>query len=75
MKDDYPLTSSEEETLDAISRAAFGKRRKTLQNSLQDICPDKEALVEILRECGVNPKERPEDLPVAALVTLASRMA
>lgn len=44
-----------------IARAAFGQKRKLLTNTLTKIAP-KEEIEKALKEAGVNPKARPEEL-------------
>jgi 16S rRNA (adenine1518-N6/adenine1519-N6)-dimethyltransferase len=54
--------------LEAVTAAAFGQRRKMLRQSLKTLTPDAEAL---LREAGIDPTERPEQLSVAQFAALA----
>jgi 16S rRNA (adenine1518-N6/adenine1519-N6)-dimethyltransferase len=54
--------------LEAVTAAAFGQRRKMLRQSLKTLTPDAEAL---LREAGIDPTERPEQLSVAQFASLA----
>ena len=54
--------------LEAVTAATFGQRRKMLRQSLKTLSPDAEAL---LREAGIDPTERPEQLSVAQFAALA----
>jgi 16S rRNA (adenine1518-N6/adenine1519-N6)-dimethyltransferase len=54
--------------LEAVTAAAFGQRRKMLRQSLKTLTPDAEAL---LRDAGIDPTERPEQLSVAQFASLA----
>ncbi|MGI6642944.1 MAG: 16S rRNA (adenine(1518)-N(6)/adenine(1519)-N(6))-dimethyltransferase RsmA [Bacillota bacterium] len=67
----FPLTDSEEEFMDALSRAAFSARRKTLLNSLSTLFPDRKVLSEAVTSCGIDPGLRAEDVGVVGFVTLA----
>jgi 16S rRNA (adenine1518-N6/adenine1519-N6)-dimethyltransferase len=44
-----------------IARIAFGQKRKLLTNTLTKIAPKKD-IEAILKEAGINPKARPEEL-------------
>jgi 16S rRNA (adenine1518-N6/adenine1519-N6)-dimethyltransferase len=55
--------------LEAVTRAAFGQRRKMLRQSLKSIAP---APAEILDAAGLDETIRAEDVPVAAYVALAN---
>jgi 16S rRNA (adenine1518-N6/adenine1519-N6)-dimethyltransferase len=56
--------------LERIVRAAFAKRRKTLNNALAGIVEDAE-----LRAAGIDPRMRAEDVPVDGYLALAGRLA
>ncbi len=56
------------ETVEKITAAAFGQRRKMLRGSLKSLGTD------ILTECNIDPTLRAEDLPVCAYITMARRM-
>jgi len=58
--------------LEAVTAAAFGQRRKMLRQSLKTLTPDAEAL---LRDAGIDPTERPEQLSVAQFAALARTWA
>ena len=58
--------------LEAVTAAAFGQRRKMLRQSLKTLTPDAEAM---LRETGIDPTERPEQLSVAQFASLARAWA
>jgi 16S rRNA (adenine1518-N6/adenine1519-N6)-dimethyltransferase len=55
--------------LEAVTRAAFGQRRKMLRQSLRSIAP---APAEILSAAGLAETSRAEDVPVAGYVALAN---
>ncbi len=50
-----------------VVRAAFGQRRKTLHNALQDVCDD-----DAIRAAGLNPGLRAEQVPVGGFIALAN---
>ena len=56
-------------TLGRVTAAAFGQRRKMLRSSLKQLTPMAELL---LREAGIAPERRAEDLSVEEFVRLAS---
>jgi 16S rRNA (adenine1518-N6/adenine1519-N6)-dimethyltransferase len=56
-------------TLSRVTAAAFGQRRKMLRSSLKQLTPMAEIL---LREAGIAPERRAEDLSVEEFVRLAS---
>jgi 16S rRNA (adenine1518-N6/adenine1519-N6)-dimethyltransferase len=55
--------------LEAVTRAAFGQRRKMLRQSLKSIAPDPGA---IIAAAGLDETIRAEDVPVAGFVALAN---
>lgn len=56
-------------TLSRVTAAAFGQRRKMLRSSLKQLTPMAEIL---LREAGIAPERRAEDLSVEEFARLAS---
>jgi len=63
-----PVAPTQLHDLEAVTAAAFGQRRKMLRQSLKQLVPDAEAFV---REAGINPEARPEQLTVAQFAALA----
>jgi 16S rRNA (adenine1518-N6/adenine1519-N6)-dimethyltransferase len=61
-----PLAPAELATLEKITQAAFGQRRKMLRQSLKAL--GGEALLE---KAGIDPTARPEDLKIEAFAALA----
>jgi 16S rRNA (adenine1518-N6/adenine1519-N6)-dimethyltransferase len=55
--------------LEAVTRAAFGQRRKMLRQSLKALTPDPAPL---LAAAGLSETARAEEVPVAGFVTLAN---
>ncbi|BBM89111.1 ribosomal RNA small subunit methyltransferase A [Spirochaetota bacterium] len=55
-----------------IIKTAFSKRRKTIQNALHTIEPDKKLLTQRLLTANIDPKSRPEQLSLAAYTHLAT---
>lgn len=53
-------------SLDAVVKAAFGQRRKTLSNALRQVLD-----ADALREAGIDPRARAETLPPDVFVHLA----
>jgi 16S rRNA (adenine1518-N6/adenine1519-N6)-dimethyltransferase len=63
-----PEPNCRPESLEAITGAAFGQRRKMLKSSLRQITDDSE---ELLERAGIPANLRPEQLDVGQFVTLA----
>lgn len=63
-----PVAEARLEDLEAVTRAAFGHRRKMLRQSLKAIAPDAEDFV---RRAGLDPEARAERLDVAQFAALA----
>ena len=58
--------------LGRVTQAAFGQRRKMLRRSLRSLAEQSGLVLEDwLDSCGVDPKARPETLPVSAFQALA----
>jgi 16S rRNA (adenine1518-N6/adenine1519-N6)-dimethyltransferase len=57
------------EALEAVTRAAFGQRRKMLRQSLKSLAPQPAALIQA---AGLIETVRAEDVPVAGFVALAN---
>ncbi|MBF9232262.1 16S rRNA (adenine(1518)-N(6)/adenine(1519)-N(6))-dimethyltransferase RsmA [Microvirga alba] len=55
--------------LEAVTRAAFGQRRKMLRQSLKSMTPDPSALI---AEAGLEETARAENVPVSGYVALAN---
>lgn len=56
-------------TLEAVTAAAFGQRRKMLRQSLRVLGGDAQP---ILAAAGINPAARAEEVPVEGFVALAN---
>lgn len=71
-----PLAPADGKILEALTAAAFGKRRKMLRSALKEIAAahglEAEAL---LTEAGISPQARAEELDVAQFCTLARALA
>ena len=63
-----PLAPAEPDALDAVTRAAFGQRRKMLRRALRTLTP--EPLV-LLERAGISAEARAETLSVAEFCALA----
>ena len=59
-------------TLERVTEAAFGQRRKMLRQSLKSLGGDPAAL---LQAAGIDPTERAEQIPVEGFVALANALA
>jgi 16S rRNA (adenine1518-N6/adenine1519-N6)-dimethyltransferase len=53
-----------------LAHAAFNQKRKMLRNSLKAIL-DEAALIAVLEHAGIDPRQRPEDLPLEDWIRLA----
>ena len=63
-----PVAPARLADLEAVTAAAFGQRRKMLRQSLKSLMADTEAM---LREAGIDPTWRAEQLSVAEFAALA----
>ena len=63
-----PLAPADADALDAVTRAAFGQRRKMLRRALRRLTSDPQAL---LQSAGIQPEARAETLSVAEFCALA----
>ena len=63
-----PLAEAHPDSLQKITAAAFGQRRKMLRASLKQICSDPQQL---LLAAGIDPQQRAEALEIEAFCTLA----
>ena len=59
-------------TLEAVTQAAFGQRRKMLRQSLRSLGVEVPSLI---AAAGLNPTARAEEIPVAGFVALARALA
>jgi 16S rRNA (adenine1518-N6/adenine1519-N6)-dimethyltransferase len=63
-----PIADARLEDLEAVTKAAFGHRRKMLRQSLKSLLPDAAALI---ARAELNPEERAERLTIAQFAALA----
>jgi 16S rRNA (adenine1518-N6/adenine1519-N6)-dimethyltransferase len=68
-----PPVEVDEDKLWRVVRGAFQQRRKTMRSALVRLGLDPERAVEVLRACGVEPNQRPEELGVPEFACLAER--
>lgn len=74
----YDLTGEEQAALAGLARAAFGQRRKTLENACRDWAVRLGLGAQfpaLCRGAEIDPSARAEDLPVEAYVRLARAVA
>lgn len=79
MKRDQPLVDvDDEDKFFKMSKAAFGQRRKTINNNYQSLFVDgkanKEIIVNWLEASGINPKRRGETLSIKEFVKLYNEL-
>ena len=67
-----PLAPADMATLEAVTRAAFGQRRKMLRSALRSLGRDP---LPLLEAAGIDPTARAEELDVAAFCALARAVA
>ena len=67
-----PTPPCDVSTLEKVTAAAFGQRRKMLRSSLRQITPGSEALLEQL---GIDPQARAEELAVGDFCRIANALA
>ncbi|MGB8365978.1 MAG: 16S rRNA (adenine(1518)-N(6)/adenine(1519)-N(6))-dimethyltransferase RsmA [Rhizomicrobium sp.] len=63
-----PVAPARREDIEAVTKAAFGQRRKMLRQSLKTLTADTEGLI---RRAGLDPRQRAERLSVADFASLA----
>ncbi len=63
-----PTADADWKAMERVVAAAFGQRRKMLRSALKSLCPDPESL---LRQAGLDPTARAEEIPVAGYVRLS----
>ncbi len=68
IRPDVKLDAQTHQALDSLVRAAFGQRRKTLRNGLKQLMSS-----EAIESAGVDPSQRPEQLPLSAFLQLAEQ--
>ena len=54
-----------------VVKMCFSQRRKTLNNNLKSLLPDKTKRDELITELGVEPRIRPEDLAIEQFIKIA----
>lgn len=54
-----------------VVKMCFSQRRKTLNNNLKSLLPDKTKRDELITELGVEPRIRPEDLTIEQFIKIA----
>ena len=54
-----------------VVKMSFSQRRKTLNNNLKSLLPDKTKRDELITELGVEPRIRPEDLTIEQFIKIA----
>jgi 16S rRNA (adenine1518-N6/adenine1519-N6)-dimethyltransferase len=67
-----PRYPADPKVLSRVVAAAFNQRRKMLRASLRGLSPDIE---DRLREAGIAPTDRAEDIPIEAFCALARLLA
>jgi 16S rRNA (adenine1518-N6/adenine1519-N6)-dimethyltransferase len=76
---DSPVAADELALLERVARAAFGKRRKTIANSIRAAglagAPDPEAIARALAAAGIAANERAERVPPEQMLALARELA
>lgn len=75
--DKPPVDVDNEEKFFGVIRSAFGKRRKTILNSLlyaEFINLDKAALASLIKRIGLNPLARPEELSLGEFAKIANSL-
>ena len=72
----YPRRAAHEASFKKVVKGAFSHRRKTLLNSLMGFCPswNREALLEGMNKCGIDPGRRAETLDMDEFLCLESAL-
>lgn len=67
----HPKFEADANSLQAVTAAAFGQRRKMLRASLKSVCNDPQA---VLERAGIDPQRRAETLSVQEFCTLSNEI-
>lgn len=70
-----PLQADDEALFHRLIKAAFGQRRKTLNNALKTLNLDTQLLQDALAACGIDGTRRGETLSVAEFVALSNAIS
>ena len=70
-----PLIADDEVFFHRLVKAAFGQRRKTLNNALKTLKLDGELLQSALAQCGIDGTRRGETLSVEEFVALSNTIS
>ena len=71
-----PVTVQDEDLYWRVIKAAFSQRRKTLVNALQNCLPqEKEKLLQVMQQVGIDPKLRAEQLSAGDFARLADGLS
>lgn len=57
-----------------VVKMCFSQRRKTLNNNLKTLIPDNDQRAALIKELGVDPRVRPEDLTIEQFIKIASNI-
>lgn len=57
-----------------VVKMCFSQRRKTLNNNLKTLIPDSDKRAALIKELGVDPRVRPEDLTIEQFIKIASNI-
>ena len=77
-RDDYSLKTVDPNIFFTVVKAAFSKRRKTLINALStysELNMEKNLMLDVLKECGIDPSLRGETLDIPDFVEIANNIA
>lgn len=69
----YEFTATDPRRLEQLVKLGFSSRRKMLRNNLQSLI-DRDPLIQLLEEQGINPQVRAEDLSVKQWVELSNKL-
>ena len=69
-----PPVDVDRATLWRVIDVSFAQRRKTMRNALRRLGLDVTAADRVLTESGVDPSQRPEELPLASFARIAERI-
>jgi 16S rRNA (adenine1518-N6/adenine1519-N6)-dimethyltransferase len=71
LRDEPALPLPDEKFFWRVVSAAFGQRRKQLANTLHGVVSDKTALMDAMKELGIDPQRRGETLSLEEFVKLS----
>ncbi|NLT95147.1 MAG: 16S rRNA (adenine(1518)-N(6)/adenine(1519)-N(6))-dimethyltransferase RsmA [Clostridia bacterium] len=75
VREELPFEINNIDILRSLIKAAFNQRRKTLTNALKGLNIEKEQILKVLEDAGIDPQRRGETLSLEEFVRIANRLS